>query len=101
MDHEFLAPARAELDEAFDFYESQRPGLGAALTVEIEAAIAKILQKPTLWAKLPGDVRRCRLIRFPYALIYQIRGSLILIVAVAHLRRKPAYWRNRLGPERP
>jgi len=41
-------------------------------------------------------VRRCRLSRFPYALIYTIDNGDILVLAVAHLQRRPDYWRDRL-----
>jgi plasmid stabilization system protein ParE len=96
MKYEFLTLARAELEATFDFYEDRRPGLGDEFTAEVESTVAKILQHPTLWTRLSGNVRRCRLSRFPYALIYQIRRDLILIVAVAHLRRDPNYWKGRL-----
>jgi mRNA-degrading endonuclease RelE of RelBE toxin-antitoxin system len=41
-------------------------------------------------------VRRCRLRRFPYGLIYAIDRGDILIVAVAHAHRRPDYWRDRM-----
>ena len=49
---------------------------------------------------LPGirtarPVRRRLLKAFPYAMIYEVRDTEILVVAVAHNRRKPGYWRKR------
>jgi toxin ParE1/3/4 len=100
MHYEILAPARAELEEAFDFYEDRQLGLGDELTAEFQSAVTKILRNPALGRRLAGDVRRWPLHQFPYALIYQIRPDFILIVAMAHFRRKPYYWRNRLGPDK-
>jgi plasmid stabilization system protein ParE len=98
MRREIVGPARAELEEAFDFYEGRRPGLGDELIADFEAAVAKILRNPTMGRRVARDVRRWSLHQFPYALIYQVRQDLLLIVAVAHFRRKPNYWRNRLAP---
>lgn len=100
MQREILASAQAELEEAFDFYEGRRPGFGDELTADFESAVAEILQNPAIGRRLAGDVRRWSLHQFPYALIYQIRPNFILIVAVAHFRRKPDYWRNRLRREK-
>lgn len=97
MQYEFLALARAELEAAFDFYEDRRPGLGDEFSAEVEAAISRILRNPTTWTRLSGTIHRCRLSGFPYALIYQIRRDLILILAVAHSRRDPNYWKRRTG----
>lgn len=97
MKYDFLAPARAELQEAIDYYEDRRPGLGKELATEVRSTIDRILLNPIAWAKLSANVRRCRLRRFPYALIYQVKPDRVLVVAVMHLRRDPVYWRSRLG----
>jgi len=100
MKYEFLTLARAELEAAFDFYEDRRPGLGDDFTAEVESTISRILQSPTTWTKLSGNIHRCRLPAFPYAVIYQIRRDLILVLAVAHSRRDPNYWKGRLGSKK-
>lgn len=98
MMHRFLAPARAELEEAADRYEARRPGLGAEFAAEVQNAISRILQLPLACPKISQRCRRCRVTRFPYGVIYQIRQNHILIVAVMHLRREPSYWRDREKP---
>ena len=92
----FLEPAQIEFDEAINFYNQQREGLGHEFAAEVLNTINRILRYPEAWNKLSKRTRRCRTKRFPYGVIYQIRGDRVLIVAVAHLRRKPRYWRNRL-----
>lgn len=96
MRYVFLAPARAELQEAIQFYESRQPDLGREFADEVSDAVASILQHPTRWKRVFEDVRQYRLRRFPYAVVYQIRRDRIRIMAVMHLRRNPIYWRNRL-----
>jgi hypothetical protein len=92
----FLEPAQIEFDEAVTFYNQQRDGLGYEFAAEVWDTVSRIVRHPEAWTKLSKRTRRCRTKRFPYGVIYQIRGDRILIVAVAHLRRKPGYWRDRL-----
>jgi toxin ParE2 len=92
----FLEVAKIELDQAFQWYESQAPGLGNAFLIEIMAAAERISLYPEAWQSLDRDVRRCRLNRFPYGLLYSVENGDVLILAVAHLHREPSYWRERL-----
>jgi plasmid stabilization system protein ParE len=92
----FLEVAQRELDEAIAYYNSQVPGLGDAYLVESVATIERIRRFPEAWQPLGEQVRRCRLRRFPYGLIYAVDEGSILIVAVAHTHRRPDYWRERL-----
>src|SRR5207245_8798121 len=93
----FLEIAEIELDEAIQWYESQAPGLGNAFLIEVLAAADRIAHYPGAWQSLDDQVRRCRLSRFPYGLIYAIESDDILVLAVAHLHRKPDYFRDRLA----
>jgi plasmid stabilization system protein ParE len=94
----FLEPAQIEFEEAINFYNQQSEHLGDDFAAEVLNAINRILTHPEAWTKLSKRTRRCRTKRFPYSVIYQIRGDRFLIVAVAHARRKPKYWRDRLRP---
>jgi len=98
MTYDFHPEARLEYREAAAFYESRRPGLGAAFTREVEAAINRILEAPDRWRTIEQDVRRCLTHTFPYGILYTVEEDSILIVAVAHGSRKPGYWRERLNP---
>ena len=96
MTYDFHPEARWEYREAAAFYESRRPGLGAAFSVEVEATIGRILEAPKRWRRVEQDVHCCRTRTFPFAILYSIDHDSVLIVAVMHLRRKPGYWRERL-----
>ncbi len=96
MTFRFLAIAEIELDQAIHWYEAQAPGLGNAFLIEVLSATDRIARFPKAWHLLDEGVRRCRLSRFPYGLIDTIDDSDILVLAVAHLHRRPDYWRDRL-----
>jgi hypothetical protein len=97
MIHDFHPEASLEYRKAAIFYDSRRPGLGAAFTLEVEATIERIIKVPDRWPVIEQGVRKCLTHIFPYAILYTIEQDSILIVSVMHLRRKPDYWRNRLS----
>jgi toxin ParE1/3/4 len=97
MTYDFHPEARLEYREAAAYYEGRRPGLGAEFSVQVEAAIERILERPERFRTIEGDVRTCRTQTFPFAILYTVEPGFILITAVMHLRRKPGYWRHRLS----
>jgi plasmid stabilization system protein ParE len=92
----FLEIAEIELDQAVRWYGAQAPGLGNAFLIEVLSAAERIAGFPEAWHPLGEGLRRCRLSRFPYGLIYTIDNGDILVLAVAHLHRRPDRWRDRL-----
>jgi len=95
MNMRFLHVASEELDDAIKYYNAEREGLGDDFREEVKHALQSIAVFPEAWHPLSLRTRRCRLRRFPYGLIYQIRKDELLIVAVANLHREPDYWKNR------
>lgn len=89
-----LACAEAELAEAVDYYNQQRPGLGYEFALEIQRTFDHIRRFPTAWPIFSELTRRCMVDRFPYAVLYQPREDSILIGAIMHLRRDPKHWRD-------
>jgi toxin ParE2 len=94
----FLAVAQAELDEAVEWYKALSPDLGDAFLIEAVRVFRLIEQHSQAWHPMAEKIRRCRLARFPYGVIYSEDGDDQLILAVAHLHRAPLYWRDRLEP---
>jgi hypothetical protein len=95
---DFLQTADDEFAEAIAYYNLQSEGLGLEFAAEVKRALGRILEYPKAWTSLSKRTRRCRLNRFPYALLYQIRDQLILIVAVQNLHKHPDSWNSRLRP---
>jgi toxin ParE2 len=95
MNVRLLAPAQTELDEAIIWYSEQAPGLGDGFLVEVLRSIQLIQRFPEGWHSLTPTIRRCRLRRFPYGVVYTVEAGEILILAIAHQHRKPGYWQAR------
>ena len=94
MQVRFLEAAQRELDEAIEYYGAQVPFLGQAFLIEVLASLERVKQYPEAWHSLSARTRRCQLKRFPYGVIYSKLDDVILVLAIAHLHRKPNYWRN-------
>jgi plasmid stabilization system protein ParE len=96
----FHPEAALEAAAAAQWYEARQQVLGYAFLDELDHAIAPICDSPRLWPLWPGvrrdlAVRRCLLPRFPYALAYVIADGEVVILAAAHLSRRPRYWQCR------
>lgn len=100
MNVRLLEPAEQELDEAIAYYNAQVAGLGDAFLLETLRVFDLIRQYPDAWHPLGANTRRCRMSRFPYAVVYVREPEALLVVAVAHMHRKPGYWRDRLTGRR-
>ena len=87
--------AEAEINEAADFYDLESPGLGRVFIDEIQRAVESISQFPESTLLIRGRVRKRVILKFPYSLIYSVRPDEIRILAVAHQKRRPFYWRER------
>lgn len=88
--------AMAELDETISYYENQNIGLGLDFLSEVEQSISKIQQNSNLGTvyKLTG-LRRYVIQRFPFLIFYTEFADFIWVVAIAHGKRRPDYWRKR------
>jgi plasmid stabilization system protein ParE len=93
----FSEAAAAELSEAARWYESRRPGLGGEFFDKVVASLSLIDADPEIGTALSADGRTRRVLvsRFPYQVVYRLRPADIVIVAIAHMRRRPGYWLNR------
>lgn len=65
--------------------------------MEVLRSVQLIQQHPAGWHPLAPEIRRCRLRRSPYSVVYTVEIGEILILAIAHQHRKPDYWRDRIN----
>ena len=92
----FLPAAQEEFLDASIRYETQVLGLGIEFILDTEHAVARIAAFPKHGSQFFAGTRRVVLARFPYSIVYEILTEGLLIVAIAHHRRRPGYWRHRL-----
>jgi hypothetical protein len=96
MNLRFIASARDELNSAFDWYENQVPGLGFEFLNELDRVIHRIKLFPESCPTIIENLRRAQLNRFPLGVICGTDIDSLVIVAVAHLHRRPLYWIDRV-----
>jgi plasmid stabilization system protein ParE len=96
--YRFEAEAAVEFDieSAFDWYETEEPGLGLEFLEQLRAAYLRILGNPLGYQELRSGIRRGLTRQFPYAVYFSIEGDTILILAVLHTARDPAEWQRRI-----
>jgi toxin ParE1/3/4 len=97
-----LEAAAAEAAGAATWYESQRVGLGADFREDFRAGLAVLQEGVVPGSPWPGrlserGVKRILLKRFPFSVVVVDTGGGKVVLAVAHHRRRPAYWRGRLA----
>ena len=92
----FDPDARAEFLAAVEYYEECQTGLGRRFREDVEAKVDAISAMPFRFRVLRAPFRRCLVPKFPYAVIFSIEPDFILIIAVAHTKRKPGYWHDRV-----
>jgi plasmid stabilization system protein ParE len=97
MIYEFHPDAEEEFIEAAAYYEQNVPGLGERFAREVHQVIEHLLQFPEIGSPIDPNLRRILLTRFPYYLIYSFTQDMLTVVAVAHTRRRPGYWRFRVN----
>lgn len=98
MTHLTVHPIAAlELADAIRWYESQLSDLGDRFSEAIRMTVLLLLESPSLGQEIQSfiDCRRLLVPDFPYQVVYRIEISSIQIIAFAHLRRAPNYWKTR------
>ena len=98
MNYRFHRAAVAEHLDQVAFYESRLPGLGAHYLAKFGAVMSRICIEPACYPTVgtPG-IRKAGLKRFPFHVIYQVAATQIVVLAIAHQRRRPSYWIGRVG----
>ena len=92
----FHPDADAEVIEAAQYYEVRKTGLGSTLLSEVEKALDQIVRNPEASPRIGRRLWKKSLRSFPYNLFYAVYQDRIRILACAHQKRRPFYWRKRL-----
>ena len=96
--------AGAELRRAALWYDERRSGLGDEFIAEVSATLDRICNSPESYAEWPStpvsgqSIRRATIRRFPYVIAFERHERHVLVLAVAHGKRRPLYWLTRTNP---
>jgi plasmid stabilization system protein ParE len=91
----FERTASLELNEAADFYDLERPGLGSEFLDAVETALVAVADKPAAFPIELGETRKRVVRRFRYSIMYWFDDATVHVSAIAHHSRRPRYWSDR------
>ena len=97
MTREVILHTEAEADvlQALEWYTERSAIAGRAFVHELNHVVNLAVRSPMTWPRAFGNTRRIVFPRFPFDLVFRLKGETIEIVAVAHQRRQPSYWADR------
>ena len=87
--------AALEVMEAYDWYESQRQGLGIEFLNELEIFYDKLLQNPYSHSYYQKPVRSGKIDRFPYVVIYETFDEVIVVYSIFMAKQNPIKKRTK------
>lgn len=98
MNYRFHRAALAEHLDQVAFYESRQPGLGADYLAEFDGLMSRVCENTQAFPAIGSSaLRKAGMRRFPFHVIYLVHERQVYIVAIAHHRRRPAYWVERIS----
>ena len=89
--------ALEEAEAATDWYAQRSPRAAERFLDEVDAALDQISRNPEQFTSYYFGTRRMVLRRFPFVVIFREAAVRVEIIAIAHGRRRPGYWHDRLG----
>ena len=92
----FAEAAKLELIQEVEFYENIEAGLGARFLASIREVVSRAILYPLTGSPYRKNTRRLLVKDFPFAVIYRSHTDGVVIFAVAHLSKRPGYWRSRI-----
>ena len=79
--------AEADLREACEWYERQRPGLSEELLREVGSAVRLLEEAPERRPIYYRGFRRLLLRRFPYKIFYLLEEDRVIVFRILHAKR--------------
>jgi toxin ParE1/3/4 len=91
------AVARQELRDSSAWYREKNPQVADRFVNEVYRTLERIETSPATGSRIPyvhGRARRLPVAGFPYYIIFEELTDRIEVLAIAHIRRRPGYWRS-------
>ena len=92
---EYLDGARIDFDELFDWYAQQSAGAAIGFASAVDDALGTILKDPGRFPQTHGGCTYGALKRYPFRIVFRNEPQRLIIVAIAHAKRRPGYWYGR------
>ena len=83
--------AIVDIQDAFEWYEAQKEGLGYEFIEELENGFQNICKNPQYYLSINSILRRLRIKRFPYLIIYEILNESVIVISVMHGSKKSKF----------
>jgi plasmid stabilization system protein ParE len=98
MSYSFIIRPEAELDiqDAFEWYESQSPGLGSEFVRAVDTCLSGIGRNPLAYQVIHKQARRALIRRFPYTILFVFEQEIVSVIACFHAKRSPQKWLDRI-----
>ena len=97
---DFHPEATAELDASTDWYAEHGAAAARNFLVAVDIAITSITQDPVRFFRVDERHQACSVVKFPFQIVYRHESNRIVIIAIAHAKRRPGYWRDRKFADR-
>ena len=91
----FHPAAAEEAEAAYGWYAERSSAAAHGFREELRHAVQAVAEAPERWPRSGARARRYVFPRFPFSLVYRLRGGEVEVVAVAHGKRRPGYWQSR------
>jgi plasmid stabilization system protein ParE len=91
-----LPEARAEFNQATNWYEEKRANLGRTFVAGIREVLNQIAAEPQRHAAVYLDIRKALVPKFPYVILYREEPNEIVVISVFHTSRDPSLWKTRV-----
>jgi toxin ParE1/3/4 len=92
----FHPEAREEFRESVRWYRLRSIPASVEFRVGVSEAVREVARSPETWPKYLYGTRRFVLHCFPFSIVYLDDPEAVTIIAVAHTKRKPGYWKGRV-----
>ena len=96
MNLEFFEEASEEVEQHRAWYRERSETAEAAFLRELDRAIELVLESPGRWPRYLAGTQRYVFRSFPFSLVYFAENETLIVVAIAHGKRRPGYWTKRL-----
>ena len=88
--------AQREYDEATDWYESRRTGLGVRFVTALHRTMKTIEEQPDRYPEVWPGVREAIVLGWPHCVYYRVHADCAMVLAVFHSARDPSVWQGRV-----